>query len=119
MQPAPYTWEVHFLTLCHYNVKTCQGCKKPLKYANADDFSALDMIAVSHMEKTYFDAKEQKEKDGGIGNVYFHLSLDCIKKKVADFEPQELLFPGAIMTKLTLHYKRRIQAAMKYNFTFV
>jgi len=119
VKPAPYTWELHFLTTYHYKTKTCTGCKKALKHLNADAFSALDLIVVTHMEKTYFDAKEQKEKDAGIGNVYFHLSLDCIRKKVADFEAKELIFPDSVVTKLTLQHKRRIKATMKYNFTFI
>ena len=86
VQPDPYTWEVHFLKWCHFKTKTCGVCKKALKYGNAEDFSALDMIAVIRMERTHFDAKEQNEKDGGIGNVYCHLSLDCIRKKMPDFE---------------------------------
>ena len=118
VQPAPYTWEVHFLSCCHYKVKTCFGCRKDIKHPNGDAFSALDLIAVSHMERTYFDKNEQVEKDSGIGNVYFHLSLDCIKKKVTDFQPKELMFPEGVGEKLTLQHKRRIQAAVEIQFHF-
>ena len=76
------------------------------------------MIAVTHMERTYFDAKEQTEKDAGIGNIYCRLSLRCIKKKVRNFEAKELTLKH-VLPQLTLQHKRRLQAAMKYSYSFV
>ena len=64
VQPSPYTVELHYLHSCHHKVKTCYGCHKDLRYADADAFSPLDLIAVSNVQRMYFDANEKKEKEG-------------------------------------------------------
>ena len=119
IQPDLCKFEVHFLHPCDGRVKTCYGCGKGIKYENATSFSPLDIIAVSRMHRTYFDVKGKKEKDAGIGNVYFHLRPDCIKKSVPDFDPSELQFPKYVIQKLCREHKRHVQISMKRDYTFV
>ena len=71
------------------------------------------------MQRVYFDAKERKEKDSGVRNVYFHLRPDCIRKKVRDFDAAELLFPRYVISKLCREHKRHIQIAMRCDYTFI
>ena len=116
VQPAAYTVELRFLHNCHHLVKSCYGCNKDIRHPTADPFTPLDLIAVSCMQRTYYDAKEKKEKDGGISNVYFHLRLECIMKKISDFEPKELIVAKA--KPLALPHKRHVRAAMKHDYVF-
>jgi len=78
----------------------------------------MDLIAVTKMHRTYTDGTGAGEKDGGVGNAYFHLRMDCIKKRVPGFKPTELIFLDSVSSEFGLTHQRHIQTAMRYNFCF-
>ncbi|OWA54591.1 hypothetical protein BV898_18991 [Hypsibius exemplaris] len=79
VSPAPYTSELHFLADCHGSVSSCYGCRKTLKKYLP---SPSNIVIVSHQYRSYRDPKTNKEKNGEMGNAYYHLSLKCIEERI-------------------------------------
>ena len=76
--------------------------------------SAVKVTTCANPRKKATDPEPYAFELHFLGNVYFHLRLDCIKKKVSDFQPKELIIASDMV--LTLQHKRHLRAAMNCDF---
>ena len=80
-------------------VRSCHGCTQPLKPGGVIAIPPYDLVIISRMNREFRDpvtgVLRSKE-----GNVYFHLHLDCLRRKQPYFNPDMAVVPRELFQHL-------------------
>ena len=92
-------FSVNLLQFCPRLVRSCYGCTQPLKPGGFIAMPPYDLVITSRMNREFCDpvtgVLRSKE-----GNVYFHLHLDCLRRKQPYFHPQMVVVPRELFQYL-------------------
>ena len=116
LQPQPYSFHLRFLQCCNGNVSKCFGCSSSLHGGLSPAQAPGDLIVMSRMPRPYVDKTTGEQKEGEITNVYFHMRLSCIRRKMSDFGYAELILPEETRNLLQLVHKRHLTAVTGIEF---
>lgn len=85
--PLPGTYVITLLRLCHDKTSKCYGCSGSF---HGKDGSYLtppnDVVIVGKSRRKFYD-QQGNQKEGKLGNVYFHFNADCVRIKNSFFVP--------------------------------
>lgn len=102
--PCPDTttahgFSVNLLQFCPHLVRSCYGCAQPLKPGGVIAIPPYDLVIMSRMNREFRDPVTGvfRSKEG---NVYFHLHLDCLRRKQPYFNPQMAVIPRELFQHL-------------------
>ena len=93
----------------------CAGCKgQHLK--NADDglLSPPHDICLGHRESLSFINPRTGTECSKLGNAYYHISLDCIRRKHPSFTAAQVECPPEVQEVLTEVHYDFLQEAIGY-----
>ncbi len=92
-------FSVNLLQFCPHLVRSCYGCTQPLKPGGFIAIPPYDLVIMSRMNREFRDpvtgVSRSKE-----GNVYFHVHLDCLRRKQPYFNPQMAVVPRELFQHL-------------------
>jgi hypothetical protein len=86
---------VNLLQLCPQLVRSCYGCAQPLKPGGIIAIPPYDLVIMSRMNREFCDPATGMSRSRE-GNVYFHLHLDCLRRKQPYFNPQMVVVPREV-----------------------
>lgn len=107
--PADGVFELHLLQYCPPLVRVCFGCSQTLKPGNRISPPPYDMTIVSRMSRPY-PHPWTGETAIREGNVYFHVSANCVRNKEPCFVPNLLVVPtwvGPLLTYENMMFLRQ------------
>ncbi len=83
----PDGFTISLLQFCHPSVRVCFGCSQSLKPGGDIPNPPHDLTITSKMERSFCDPVTGEARSR-LRNVYFHLNLDCFKRKQPYFMAQ-------------------------------
>ena len=83
----PDGFTISLLQFCHPSVRVCFGCSQLLKPGGDIPNPPHDLTITSKIERSFCDPVTGEARSR-LGNVYFHLNLDCVKRKQPYFMAQ-------------------------------
>ena len=90
---------ISLLQFCHKSVRVCFGCSQSLKPGGNIPNPPHDLTITSKMQRSFTDPATGEVKSR-LGNDYFHLSLDCIRRKQPYFMAQIATIPSNVAQHL-------------------
>lgn len=105
-------YQLCLLQFCSPSVKTCYGCRLPLKIKSGRDNRPHvppppeDLVIITAARREYW-SKGQKKK-GQLGNVYFHCRVACVRMKQQSFNPSSVVIPAGILERLQPVHQKHI-----------
>lgn len=104
--PAPNTFLLYSLHFCPPLTSVCFGCGNPLKQAGVISDPPGELVIVSNMQRQWIQGGQWSTKPG---NVYFHCSIPCVRRRQPDFVPQaHCTIPDGIKSYLTPMHRQYI-----------
>ena len=100
--PTEGSYEVYMLQYCHKLTSKCFGCGGDLRKSEPNMLQEL--VVVSKEEHSYKDESGQIRKK--VGNTYYHLNANCIRRKNKCFLP--LLMRVLLQIKVNLSEQHKI-----------
>ena len=98
--------EPFLIKMLNRRIKVCAGCKGQ-HFKNADNglLSPPHDICLGHKESLSFINPRTGKECSKLGNAYYHINLDCIRKKHPSFTAAQVEYPREIQEMLTeIHY---------------
>ena len=96
-------------------IKVCAGCKGPhLKSTyNGLLFPPFD-ICLGHKETLSYTNPKNRQECSKLGNAYYHINLECIKKKHPSFTAAQIKCPSDMRTSLSEAHHKFLREAIGY-----
>ena len=95
----PEGFTISLLQFCHSSFRVCFGCSQSLKPGGNIPDPPHDLTITSKMERTFCDPSTGEVRSRR-GNVYFHLNLDCVRRKQPYFIAQMAKVPSNVFQHL-------------------
>ena len=107
--------EPFFIKMLNGRIKVCAGCRGPhLKSASNGLLSPPHDICLGHKESMSYTNPRNGQERSKLGNVYYHINLDCIRKKHPMFSSTEIECPPDVLGMLTEAHYNFLQEAVGY-----
>ena len=90
---------ISLLHFCHQSVRVCFGCSQSLKPGGDIPNPPHDLTITSKMQRSFCDPVTGEVKSR-LGNVYFHLNLNCVRRKQPYFMVQVATIPSNVAQHL-------------------
>ena len=86
--------EPFLIKMLNRRIKVCAGCKGQ-HFKNADNglLSPPHDICLGHKESLSFINPRTGKECSKLGNAYYHINLDCIRKKHPSFTAAQVEYP--------------------------
>jgi len=107
--------EPFFIKMLNGRIKVCAGCKGPhLKSTGNKCLSPPHDICLGHKESMTYTNPRNGQECSKLGNVYYHINLECIRRKHPTFSSSEIVCsPDVLKTLTDLHF-HFLQEAVGY-----
>mgnify|MGYP000255970578 CR=1 FL=1 len=104
-------FQLGLLQYCHSSVKKCYDCGKLLKIKGRDGQWHIppapnDLVIISAMRRSYWQNGEQKQ--GQLGNVYFHCHDECMRPMQPAFLPFLVVIPTCLRAHLSPTHRQHL-----------
>lgn len=101
-------FSVNLLQFCPALVRSCYGCAQPLKPGGVIGTPPYDLVIVTRMNREFPDPVTGliRSKEG---NVYFHVNLNCLRRKQPYFNPQMAVIPRELLQQLRPEHLQLLQ----------
>ena len=111
--PAPQNSEagiftVSLLQFCPSSVRSCFGCSQALKPGGTIALPPHDLVITSRMQRQFRSPTgELMHKEG---NVYFHVNINCVRRKQPYYDPRRTICPEWLIQHLTVEHQNLLQS---------
>ena len=106
--PEAGIFMVSLLQFCPSSVRSCFGCSQALKPGGTIALPPHDLVITSRMQRQFRSPTgELMHKEG---NVYFHVNINCVRRKQPYYDPRRTICPEWLIQHLTVEHQNLLQS---------
>ena len=104
--PVPPNNNPFFVRFIEGNIRMCQGCRSSLRYSNGlVPLPPFNLCIGRAEQRSYRDSAGVLRTPQKMQNVYYHLSIACVKSVCTNFSPSSLQIPSDVLKMLLPAHK--------------